>query len=168
MTESTNVNEVEKTEKRIIAPRASLVGEEAFEWLWPGWIAFGAVSVLDGEPDRGKSTVALDLAARLTRGLPMPAAAVGDMGDLADPPGPPAPVGQAPAPMFAPRSVVVASAEDSASRTIRPRLEAAGADLERVRIVEEVVDADGPRAAASFPMICRCWKGSSVKARHGS
>jgi putative DNA primase/helicase len=41
--------------------------------------------------------------------------------------------------------VIYISAEDSAADTIRPRLEAAGADLERVHIIEAVNDALGTR-----------------------
>src|SRR6266446_4339471 len=46
-------------------------------WLWPGWIPLGKLTVLDGDPGLGKSTLLLDLAARVTRGLPMPDAAPG-------------------------------------------------------------------------------------------
>ncbi len=42
------------------------------EWLWYPYIPFGKITVIQGDPGEGKSTVALDLVSRLTRGLPMP------------------------------------------------------------------------------------------------
>lgn len=81
------------------------------QWLWPGRIPRGKLVILDGDPGLGKSTVMCDVAARLTRGQPMPmeAAAVGP-----------------------PAAVVLLSAEDDVGDTLRPRLEAAGADVGRV------------------------------------
>ena len=48
------------------------VEPETVTWLWPGYIPRGKLSILDGDPGLGKSTLALDLAARLTRGHAMP------------------------------------------------------------------------------------------------
>ena len=42
------------------------------EWLWQNRLSFGKPSMLDGDPDQGKSLVNLDLIARLTTGRPMP------------------------------------------------------------------------------------------------
>ena len=42
------------------------------QWLWQDRIPLGKVSMLSGEPGLGKSTVALDLIARTTRGAAMP------------------------------------------------------------------------------------------------
>ena len=44
----------------------------AVEWLWPGYLARGKLAVLDGDPDVGKSMLTIDLAARLSRGGPLP------------------------------------------------------------------------------------------------
>src|SRR5207253_3230899 len=41
-------------------------------WLWPGRIAAGRLTLIDGDPDQGKSFVTLDLAARLTAGRELP------------------------------------------------------------------------------------------------
>jgi AAA domain len=68
----------------------------------------------------GKSMLTIDLAARVSTGRPMP--------------------GQSGA--RTPRGVVILSAEDDTARTIRPRLEAAGADLSKIAIVS-VRDPDG-------------------------
>lgn len=101
---------------------ASAIAVEQIPWLWPGWMARRALSVLDGDPGLGKSTFSIWLAARVSRGLPLP----GEPDDI----------------RHAPAGVLIASAEDSAAQTIRPRLEAAGADLDRVRIIDDVGEPD--------------------------
>jgi putative DNA primase/helicase len=100
----------------------SQVRASPVDWLWPGRIPFGQFTILDGDPGLGKSTLLLDLAARLTTARPMP--------DEPDP--------SSTADFLRPRgpaSVVLLSAEDGLAETIRPRLEAAGADLTRVAAV---------------------------------
>ena len=58
----------------------STVAARPVEWLWPGWIALGKLTVLDGDPGMGKSTLLLDLAARLSRDGLMPDGTVGPVG----------------------------------------------------------------------------------------
>ncbi|HET6575805.1 MAG TPA: AAA family ATPase, partial [Fimbriiglobus sp.] len=82
----------------------------AIDWLWPRYLARGKLAILDGDPEMGKSLVTLDLIARLSRGGPLP--------DGTHLPGP--------------CTSVLLSAEDDAADTIRPRAEAAGADLSRL------------------------------------
>ena len=95
--------------------RLSTVRPETVLWLWPGRIPSGKICILDGDPGLGKSTVTLDLAARVTRGLPMP-----DGTGAGEPAG-----------------VVLVSAEDGLADTIVPRLQAAGADLELIWAIEQ-------------------------------
>jgi len=45
---------------------------EPFEWLWKGFIPYGRVTIIEGHMKVGKTTVALDILARATRGWPMP------------------------------------------------------------------------------------------------
>jgi len=97
-------------------------------WLWPGWIPLGKLTVLDGDPGLGKSTLLLDLAARVTRGVPMPDGGQGPRG-----------------------GVTLLTAEDSLADTVRPRLEAAGADLDRVRAFSAVGEADGGNRPPVIP-----------------
>lgn len=82
-------------------------------WLWRDRIPAGMLTILDGDPGLGKSMLTLDLAGRVSTGRPMP----GESGTRT------------------PRGVVILSAEDDPARTIRPRLEAANADLSRIAIV---------------------------------
>ena len=52
--------------------RMSEVKAEEVRWLWDGRIPLGKVTLLEGQPGVGKSTLALDLAARVSRGNPLP------------------------------------------------------------------------------------------------
>jgi hypothetical protein len=103
--------------------RADQVKAERVRWVWPGRVPAGKVVVVDGDPGLGKSTVTLDLAARLTTASPLPD-------------------GHRPE---RPMAVLLLSAEDGVADTIRPRLEAAGADLRLVTVVDHVLDEGGPR-----------------------
>jgi len=100
--------------------RASEIKAEAVEWLWPSRFAKGMIHLLVGEAGVSKSFLTCDMAARITKGLPWP-----DQPDTARPPG----------------DVVIVSAEDSSKLTIVPRLEAAGADMDRV-FIHNVEKAD--------------------------
>ncbi|HTH17370.1 MAG TPA: AAA family ATPase, partial [Magnetospirillum sp.] len=93
------------------------VQSRPIEWLWPGRIARGKVTLIAGDPGLGKSFLTLDLAARVSRGSPWP-----DVPDAS------APLG----------GVVLLSAEDDAEDTIRPRLDAAGADVHCIKLLHAV------------------------------
>lgn len=108
--------------------RVSDVRSEAVQWLWPGYLPLGKLVVLDGDPELGKSTVTLDLAARISTGRPMPDGAPTIAG-----------------------GVVLLSAEDGAADTVRPRLDAAGAALERVALLKAVRDVTGREGGVTLP-----------------
>jgi putative DNA primase/helicase len=82
------------------------------QWLWPGRIELAQLALIGGEAGAGKSLLACDLAARVTSGRGWP---------------------DAPGSTAAGSVIVVASADDVTS-AVRPRLEAAGADVRRVRV----------------------------------
>ena len=103
-----------------VITRLSDVRPRPVEWLWPGRLPAGKLVVVDGDPGDGKSTMLTDIAARLTIGAEFPD-------------------GHRP---YGPRSVVLLSAEDAADDTIRPRLDAAGADPSRVVIFDGVASID--------------------------
>jgi hypothetical protein len=100
-----------ESEVRVLLARD--VADEPIRWLWPGRLALGKLSLLEGDPGLGKSLVTLDLCARLSRGLPLPDGAV----------------------LAGPCNSLVLNAEDSGD-TVRARLAALGADLERVYLME--------------------------------
>jgi hypothetical protein len=91
------------------------------QWLWDGWLPAGRLVILEGDPGMGKSLVTLDLCARLTSGRPLP-----------DGTAPPTPC-----------NVVVLTAEDSVQETVRPRLQALSADLDRVYDLQGILDKQG-------------------------
>ncbi len=93
------------------------VQPEPVSWLWPGRIALGKLTLVAGDPGLGKSFLTLDIAARLSSGTPWP--------DRRDEPNP---VG----------GVVLLSAEDDIADTIRPRLDAACADVSRITAIQGV------------------------------
>src|SRR2546423_10139990 len=97
----------------------STVQPEAVRWFWPGRIAYGKLTLLIGDPGLGKSQLALDVAARLTRGQPLP-------------------TGEA----TAPGAVIVLSAEDGAADTVRPRFDACGGDPARFALEVSPDDDD--------------------------
>ena len=97
---------------------------EVVRWLWPGRLPLGKLVVTDGDPGLGKSTMLLDLAARVTKGLRMPDGAASECG---------------------PAGVVLLTAEDGLGDTVRPRLEAAGANLALVRALNAVMELETKR-----------------------
>jgi putative DNA primase/helicase len=109
-------NRAQQTATDLHVVLVSEVEAKPYNWLWKSRIARGKVTLLVGMPDVNKSTLAIDLTARITRGDVLPA-------------------GEGKAPLG---NVVVLSAEDDVADTIRPRLEAAGADLDRVHVVTAV------------------------------
>jgi hypothetical protein len=50
----------------MILQRASEFRVTPIDWLWPGSLTTGSLTILDGDPGQGKSLLSLDLAARLT------------------------------------------------------------------------------------------------------
>ncbi len=92
--------------------RVNEIRREPLTWLWPRYIPAGKLTLLDGNPEVGKSLITLDLAARLSRGDPMPDGTGGG------------PAGQ----------TLLIQAEDVAADTLGPRLDAAGADTGLVSI----------------------------------
>ena len=85
------------------------------QWLWHPYIPFGKLTIIQGDPGEGKTTLALRLAAACATGNPLPGME-----------------------SMEPFNVIYQSAEDGMGDTIKPRLMEAGADLDRVlSIVEE-------------------------------
>lgn len=110
------------------------IAPQTTAWLWEQHFPAGAISVIDGDPGLGKSQLTTDIGARVTRGHCMP-------------PHLPLKVGE-------PRGVLMMNAEDDPARTLRPRLEAAGADLNRVhclRTMQCAVHTEDERPV-SLPM----------------
>ncbi|HUE72669.1 MAG TPA: AAA family ATPase [Pirellulaceae bacterium] len=93
------------------------VAPRPVQWLWLNRIPLGKLTLIAGEPGLGKSFLTMDLAARVTRGSTWPDNLLTQ-----------APIG----------SVVLLSAEDDIADTIRPRLDAAGADVSKIVALQGV------------------------------
>ena len=98
------------------------VQPEPVNWLWPGRFAIGKLSIVAGDPGLGKSFLTLDIAARVSKGISWPDS----------------PMAENPA-----GAVLLLSAEDDPADTIRPRLDAAGADAARIMALATVKDRNG-------------------------
>jgi putative DNA primase/helicase len=107
--------------------RLSAVTSVPVQWLWPDRIPRKVV-LFTGPPDVGKTLSAIDIAARTTRAAEWPDGS-----------------GRAPR-----GNVVILTAEDGIADTIRPRAEAAGADLDRIHYLRAVLDANGHRSTFSL------------------
>ncbi|MFN3167088.1 MAG: AAA family ATPase [Phycisphaeraceae bacterium] len=102
--------------------RLDTVSPSTVKWLWNQRVALGKLTLIAGDPGLGKSYLTLDLASRVSTGRAMP----GDTWENGRP-----------MDRF-PGTSILLSAEDDAADTIRPRLDAAGADLRRVSMVTGV------------------------------
>jgi hypothetical protein len=118
--------------EEILVPATSVADVQArvIDWLWKGRLPIGKLVVLDGEPGVAKSALMTDLAARYTTGRDFP-----DEFQIRS---------------RRPGGVLIMSAEDAIDDTIRPRLEVAGADLERVHIISTI--PTGTFAADGTPL----------------
>jgi hypothetical protein len=112
---------LEPSESRLVSVRLADVQPEPVRWLWHCRFPLGKLSVLAGIQGVGKSFLTLDMIARVTTGRPWP-----DDRDGSNPVG----------------SAIILSAEDALNDTIRPRLDAHGADVSRVNAIEAVEEVD--------------------------
>ena len=84
------------------------------DWLWKPYLPFGKLSVLQGNPGEGKTYFAMHLAAACTNGKLLP-----NMERME------------------PFNVIYQTAEDGLGDTVKPRLIEAGADLNRVLVIDD-------------------------------
>ena len=94
--------------------RMSDVEPTPVEWLWKPYLPFGKLSVLQGNPGEGKTYFAMHLAAACTNGKLLP-----NMERME------------------PFNVIYQTAEDGLGDTVKPRLIEAGADLDRVLVIDD-------------------------------
>lgn len=107
------------------------IAAESVRWLWNQRIPLGKLTLFVGDPGKGKSLVTCDVASRMSRGARFPDGAPCEVGDT-----------------------IFLSAEDDAADTIRPRLDAAGADVARIHRVKavKVILADGGAGESAFSL----------------
>ena len=102
-----------KTELKII--RMSEVQSQKIEWLWYPFIPYGKLTIVQGDPGDGKTTLILNIAAKVSRGEGL------ENGMN----------------VSKPINVIYQTAEDGLADTVKPRLEKAGADCERILVIDE-------------------------------
>ena len=112
-----------KVQKGVSLVRASDINPEPIKWLWNGWLAAGKLHIFAGAPGTGKTTISMAIAATLTTGGLFPDDSRAQQGD-----------------------VVIWSGEDDPKDTLIPRLIAAGADRNRVHIIDGVIEHGSKRS----------------------
>jgi putative DNA primase/helicase len=90
------------------------------EWLWPGMLPHGKISIIAGNPGLGKSQVTLDIAARISTGAAWPTGDTCKEG-----------------------KVLLVCCEDDPADTIVPRLDAAGANRSNIALLRSVTIQQG-------------------------
>jgi len=108
--------------KGVILVRGSDVKPAGFRWIWENWLAKGKLHVLAGAPGTGKTTLALAIAALVSRGGRWPDGTICREGQ-----------------------VVIWSGEDGIQDTLAPRLIASGANMDNIHFINGVNDRTGPR-----------------------
>ena len=91
------------------------VQSKEVNWLWYPYIPYGKITIIQGDPGEGKTTLALRLAALLSKGEALP------YDDTER----------------EPVKIIYQTAEDGLEDTIKPRLEAAEADCTQIKVIDE-------------------------------
>lgn len=112
------------TKEELLFHKSSDIKSKPIDWLWKGKIAKGKITIIAGEPGLGKSQVSLYLASVVSNGGNFP-------GGYSCNPG----------------TVLLFSAEDAAADTINPRLQALGANGEKIFIFHTVSVEKGKQKA---------------------
>lgn len=112
----------------IIYDKFSDIQSQAISWLWPNQIARSKVSIIAGNPGLGKSQITAYIAATVSSGGVWPVEET----------------------RCQPGGVIFLSAEDDPADTIRPRLEAVGADLSKTYLIKLVENKKGKEVKKAF------------------
>jgi putative DNA primase/helicase len=111
----------DKTTVSLNVVRLSDVKAEEVSWLWKPYLPIGKVTLLEGDPESGKSYLSLAIAAYVTNGKSLPAYGVSASGHRE------------------PRNVLLLTGEDGTADTVLPRLLKVGGDAARVLQLRGVV-----------------------------
>lgn len=104
------------------------VEPKPLKWLWPNYIVLNRTNLLAGDSGKGKSVILVDIAARLSRGRPMPEEKSGHG-----------------------CNTLFLSSEDTNSDILVPRLEAADADRNCIHAMNHMIEENGEERPITFP-----------------
>ena len=99
--------------------KMSEIQSEEIEWLWYPFIPYGKLTIIQGDPGDGKTSLALNIAAKLSRGE-----SLDEEMKISEP-----------------INIIYQTAEDGLADTVKPRLELADADCERILVIDESSEA---------------------------
>lgn len=105
--------EEQKTELKLI--KMSDVQSQEIEWLWYPFIPYGKLTIIQGDPGDGKTTLVLNIAAKLSNGI-----GIDEEMKVSDP-----------------VNIIYQTAEDGLADTVKPRLESADADCTKIIVIDE-------------------------------
>ena len=97
--------------------KMSEIQSQEVAWLWFPFIPYGKLTIVQGDPGDGKTTLVLNIAAKLSKGEGLDSKMK----------------------LTEPLNVIYQSAEDGLADTVKPRLEAAGANCENISVIDESI-----------------------------
>ena len=106
---------MEETKSGLQMIKMSEIQSQEVSWLWYPFIPYGKLTIIQGDPGDGKTTLVLNIAAWLSKGEGLDSEMK----------------------LSEPVNVIYQSAEDGLADTVKPRLELAGADCERILVIDE-------------------------------
>ena len=106
---------MEETKIGLQMIKMSEIQSQEVSWLWYPFIPYGKLTIVQGDPGDGKTTLILNIAAKLSKGEGLDSEMK----------------------LSEPVNVIYQSAEDGLADTVKPRLELAGADCERILVIDE-------------------------------
>ncbi len=106
---------MEETKNGLQMIKMSEIQSQEVSWLWYPFIPYGKLTIIQGYPGDGKTTLVLNIAAWLSKGEGLDSEMK----------------------LSEPVNVIYQSAEDGLADTVKPRLELAGADCERILVIDE-------------------------------
>lgn len=104
-----------RTELQMI--KMSEIQSQEVAWLWFPFIPYGKLTIVQGDPGDGKTTLVLNIAAKLSKGEGLDSEMK----------------------LTEPLNVIYQSAEDGLADTVKPRLEVAGANCENISVIDESI-----------------------------
>lgn len=104
-----------RTELQMI--KMSEIQSQEVAWLWFPFIPYGKLTIVQGDPGDGKTTLVLNIPAKLSKGEGLDSKMK----------------------LTEPLNVIYQSAEDGLADTVKPRLETAGANCENISVIDESI-----------------------------